>query len=89
MSIVGRRADLRIRVFAIFANIRTSVQEVAKMMVTASDLEFNLNQIYYSKLNAEEKRVAAESIIQETLNSLGYSAGVDVWEKILRTTNNE
>ena len=56
-------------------------------MTTAANFEEEMKKILLSKRTDAEKDKAAKELIKKVLKEIGYDAGVEVWEKLLRITN--
>lgn len=56
-------------------------------MITAANFENDMKKILLSKMTDAEKDRAAKELVKSVLKEIGYDAGVEAWEKLLRITN--
>lgn len=56
-------------------------------MITAANFENDMKKILLSKMTDTEKDRAAKELVKSVLKEIGYDAGVEAWEKLLRITN--
>jgi len=56
-------------------------------MITAANFENDMKKILLSKMTDAEKDKAAKELVKSVLKEIGYDAGVEAWEKLLRITN--
>ena len=84
--IVGIPVFLQTNAIAKYVSIKKNVQEV-EIVTTAANFENDMKKILLSKMTDAEKDKAAKELVKKVLKEIGYDAGVEVWEKLLRITH--